>query len=274
MYSKLWFAVAMQPLGMLVKWKLGPNEMCAYVLICVTIHFTLNWALFFLSDMPADSTKVNNFDLRIYDDAPSGTVVSLLDPAVLAPGISPSDLRFRLDGREARRFRLDGHTLLTASRVRKPLGDIYSFNLEVTSRTPHSYVIALWNVTVTVSKKNMHAPRFPQDFFRAEVYRYADIGKKILRITAKDYDEELYNCQVFYSLAVIESSDLFTIETDTGWLKTAASMREAKPIIHLQVVAMDTGSPPLSRAITVTIILRDIAGKVLFTLRYACILCI
>ena len=57
------------------------------------------------------------------------------------------------------------------------------------------------------------------------------------------------------------SSDLFSIDRKSGWIRSASALSSVDAILHLQVVATDTGSPPLSRSASVTIILRDLAGK-------------
>lgn len=58
-----------------------------------------------------------------------------------------------------------------------------------------------------------------------------------------------------------EASALFEMDRKSGWIRSAAPLNQAPSVIHLQVVATDTGSPQLSRTASVTIILRDLAGK-------------
>ncbi len=201
-------------------------------------------------------------DLRIYERAPKGTIVTVLNAQEMVPGMTVIDVRFNLGGKDRRKFRLDRYSLITKDIIRRKVGGKYHLTLEVTSRSPNSYVIALWNVTVEVSKKNRFPPHFPQDFFTAEVYRASEIGKRIVKITAQDQDAEPYNSRTYYSLGNGELNSLFTIENDTGWMKTTGSLQEAKALLHLQVIAMDTGSPPMTMSTTVTLILREIEGEI------------
>ena len=188
-------------------------------------------------------------------------MVASLRPSELAAGLPISDIRLSLRGNDHRYFKLEGNNLLVDYPIRRYVNDNYYVNLEVRSRAPSNYVIEIWNVTITVTRKNRYAPRFPQDFFTAEVFRSAEIGRRILQLQAHDSDREDYNSQISYRLVTSDLAALFSIENDTGWIKVASSLWKAKPLLHLQVVAMDTGSPPLQMTTTVTIILRDIAGR-------------
>lgn len=199
--------------------------------------------------------------LRIYEGAHPGALVATLRPEELAPGITVTDIRLTLRGPDRSYFNLEGNSLIVSYPIRRRVNEKYQVNLEVTSRAPSNYVIAIWNVTITVTRKNQYAPRFPQDFFTAEVYRFAEENKKILQLQAYDADRETYNADVSYRLVNNEMTRYFTIDNDSGWIKVSASLKDAKPLLHLQVVAMDTGSPPMQMTTTVTIILRDIAGK-------------
>ena len=62
-----------------------------------------------------------------------------------------------------------------------------------------------------------------------------------------------------------ETSELFSVDRKTGWIRSSSALTSAESVLHLQIVATDTGSPPLSRGASVTIILRDLAGQSSFS---------
>jgi len=73
-------------------------------------------------------------------------------------------------------------------------------------------------------------------------------------------DSETENSQIVFGILPSSFSDNFTIDPNTGVLRNQGELdREAmdpklKGIIELNVTATDKGAPPLSTAVTVTIV--------------------
>ena len=62
-----------------------------------------------------------------------------------------------------------------------------------------------------------------------------------------------------YSIEVSNQSDRFAIDSTTGLLSITDSLdRDTDPIIRLSVLATDSGTPPLSSSILISITLTDI----------------
>lgn len=170
-------------------------------------------------------------------------------------------MRLKLSGPSRRSFRMSGYdVLVNENQQRKSAGQNYSIKIQARSVSGRNQLLALWVIEILVVKRNTYAPHFSQDTFTAEVFRLAEPGTQVIQISATDRDAEEYNSKVTYSLRTSPAA-LFTIEKDTGWVETVTSLMDAKPVLHLQVTATDSGYPVMSMAVGVTIIVRDIGGR-------------
>ena len=159
---------------------------------------------------------------------------------------------------------MSGDDVLVADDIlKRSAGSNYSISVQAKDTSKRNTVLAVWKIDILVVKRNMFAPHFSQDTFTAEVYRKADIGTRLIQVSALDRDPETYNAVVTYSLRTGPLAQ-FAIEPDEGWIKTAVLLGDAKPVLYLQVTATDNGYPAMSMAVGVTIIVRDIGGRSFF----------
>ncbi|XP_071455042.1 protein dachsous-like [Hetaerina americana] len=111
-----------------------------------------------------------------------------------------------------------------------------------------------------VTDVNDNAPEFDRAIYYANVLEVADPGTSVFRVTAVDRDEG-NNSAVTYSIReTLEThSAWFQVDEDTGLITTRAPVDcETDPVPQVVVVAMDSGSPPLSSSATVLVTIHDV----------------
>lgn len=107
-------------------------------------------------------------------------------------------------------------------------------------------------IRVSVADVNDNAPHFSQSHYQLEVEENNQPGMALLCISASDADSGK-NGRVTYRLSK-HTSPIFNINPVTGQLSVSASLdREQQAVHKLTVFALDSGSPPLESAATVSI---------------------
>ncbi len=114
----------------------------------------------------------------------------------------------------------------------------------------------------TTAKPNLHAPVFAAPFYNASVLENSPIGTKILRVQASDADSGR-NSQLFFSLDDTNSvSTPFTIDTISGEVFTASSLKYERlsvlSLFKLKIVASDNGRPVKSSFVFMYINIVDV----------------
>lgn len=116
------------------------------------------------------------------------------------------------------------------------------------------------DVEISLGDVNDNPPVFQQPTYTASVAEDALIGTSVLQVTAIDADQG-FNGRVRYVLFGADS-DLdtpFTLDATSGILRTSKLLdRESTAKYELLVQAVDRGTPELSGAATVTVIIDDV----------------
>ena len=114
------------------------------------------------------------------------------------------------------------------------------------------------SIEITISDINDNYPIFERSSYTQNISEHVQIGHRIIKVKASDGDEGL-NAWITYSLK--KSSSLFSIEPQTGLIKTRELLVDKKKKHILTVLATDHGDPPLSSEVDVTINITESGDK-------------
>lgn len=113
------------------------------------------------------------------------------------------------------------------------------------------------NVNITVTDSNDNAPVFNQVSYSARIPEDAQIGDKIIQVSAVDLDSG-DNGRVSYSIENGNRQNHFTVDSDNGYISVADQLdRETISSYVLEVLAKDNGLPVLSRSVLVNVEISD-----------------
>lgn len=115
------------------------------------------------------------------------------------------------------------------------------------------------DVEIAISDVNDNAPSFKVPLYQASIPEDALIGTSVVQISASDEDIGL-NGRVKYMLSEKDRDDgSFVIDPTSGIIRTNKGLdRETIPVYHLQAIAVDKGTPPMSSTIEVQVRLEDV----------------
>ena len=114
------------------------------------------------------------------------------------------------------------------------------------------------SIEITITDINDNYPVFERTSYTQNIGEHVQIGHRIIKVKASDGDEGL-NARITYSLK--KSSSLFSIEPQTGLIKTRELLVDRKKKHILTVLATDHGDPPLSSEVDVTINIIESSDK-------------
>jgi len=114
-------------------------------------------------------------------------------------------------------------------------------------------------LTVHVTDVNDHAPQFSDEaFYSVELSEAAAVGTLVARLSATDADAG-ENGRVIYRLLEPSASRLFSVDPETGAVRTRAALdRETASRHKLTVAAVDAGSQPRSSTALIDIVVTDV----------------
>ncbi|XP_038606308.1 cadherin-22 [Tachyglossus aculeatus] len=116
-------------------------------------------------------------------------------------------------------------------------------------------------VTVTVQDVNDSEPRFLHGPYVARVAERSPAGTPVMQVTASDADDPSYGSSARLVYSLPEEEGLFTVDADTGMIRTAAELdRETRDRYELVVRATDMAGQlgGLSGSTTVTVVVTDV----------------
>ncbi|XP_061103933.1 protocadherin Fat 3-like [Conger conger] len=117
---------------------------------------------------------------------------------------------------------------------------------------------AVTKVTIELTDVNDNVPTFKQDVYTAGVSEDAAIGQSVVQVLAKDPDSQL-NGRIVYSIASGDRGNQFSINSASGVIRVNKKLdKEMISSYYLVVKAQDSGSPPMSSAVTVNIDVSDV----------------
>ncbi|XP_024861254.1 cadherin-10-like [Kryptolebias marmoratus] len=109
---------------------------------------------------------------------------------------------------------------------------------------------------------NDNEPRFTKDPYMAAVPEMSDVGTSVIQVTATDADDATYGNSARVVYSILEGQPYFSVDPDTGLIKTALPGMDREVKEHYQVViqAKDMAGQMggLSGTTTVSITLSDV----------------
>ncbi len=115
-------------------------------------------------------------------------------------------------------------------------------------------------VVLSILDTNDEPPRFTEDSYRFNVRENQPVGIEIGMVSASDADSD-HNNRIEYAMLPSKSAELFTVDTQTGQVRSKAQLDREEPgqaLYHVTVIANNVGvTPPLSGSATVTIEVLD-----------------
>ncbi|XP_069892340.1 protocadherin gamma-A10 isoform X13 [Dipodomys merriami] len=199
----------------------------------------------------------------VAEDSPLGTVIALLNVHDLDSGQNGAvtcaisgHLPFKLEKSIDSYYRLVTHRALDREQVS-------SYNITVTATDGGNPPLSTEaHFTLQVADINDNAPTFSHISYFTYVPENNPRGASIFSVTALDPDSK-ENAQIIYSLAEdnIQGTPLssyLSINSDTGILYALRSFDyEQFQQLQVQVTASDSGNPPLSSNVSLTVFVLD-----------------
>ncbi|XP_008064543.1 protocadherin gamma-A7 [Carlito syrichta] len=211
----------------------------------------------------APEVTVMSLSSSVPEDTPPGTVIALFYLQDRDSGKNgevictiPENFPFKLEKSVKNYYRL-----VTAKNLDREKLSVYNITLKATdggtpplSRETH--------ISMQVADTNDNPPSFPHSSYSVYIPENNPRGASIFVVTAQDPDSD-ENAQVTYSLAedTIQGSPVssyVSINSDTGVLYALQSFDyEQFRDLQLQVTAHDSGNPPLSSNVTLSLFVLD-----------------
>jgi cadherin EGF LAG seven-pass G-type receptor 1 len=220
-------------------------------------------------------TDANNFapvfenapySTTVFEDAPIGSTVLIVTATDADVGIN-AQITYTLSNDETSAgmsaSEIFGINPQTGAIITKALLDretTSGYSLTITAKDggnpSHSETTI---VEIGVTDVNDNKPMFNVPMYQATISEDALIGTSVIQISATDNDEE-ENKIIRYMLSEKDVRDgSFTIDSASGVIRTNRGLdRETIAVYHLQAIAVDKGSPPLSSTVEVQIKLEDV----------------
>ncbi|XP_070426672.1 protocadherin gamma-A12 isoform X9 [Equus przewalskii] len=211
----------------------------------------------------APEVVVTSLSSSILENSPSGTLIALLNVNDQDSGENgqvicfiQGNLPFKLEKSYGNYYSLVTDTLLDRELVP-------SYNITVTATDRGSPPLATdTHISLTVADTNDNPPTFSRASYSAYIPENNPRGASIVSVTARDPDYG-ENAQVTYSLAedTLQGAPLssyISINSDTGVLYALCSFDyEQFRDLQLQVMAHDSGDPPLSSNVSLSLFVLD-----------------
>ncbi len=197
------------------------------------------------------------YQISVSENATIGSVLLSVN-ASDRDGNENAAILYSLSGQVPVPFQLDSNTGdITVMDPGLDRESIDSYTLTVIASNPFSTVFtATTIVQIIVLDSNDVVPSFDSELFQFTISEAMETGFSIGTIAARDNDVGT-NAQVSYSL--LPSSDFVSVVVETGELQVSGELDfEATPLIELTLIATDAGTPPLTSAVTVQVILTDV----------------
>ncbi|XP_040478246.1 protocadherin gamma-A12 isoform X4 [Ursus maritimus] len=211
----------------------------------------------------APEVVVTSLSSSILENSPRGTLIALLNVNDQDSGENGQvicfirgNLPFKLEKSYGNYYSLVTDTLLDREQVP-------SYNITVTASDRGSPPLSTeTHISLKVADTNDNPPTFSDAFYSAYIVENNPRGASIMSVTAYDPDYG-DNAQVTYSLAEntlpgSPISSYISINSNTGVLYALHSFDyEQFQDLHLQVMAHDSGDPPLSSNVSLSVFVLD-----------------
>ncbi|KAM4036086.1 protocadherin gamma-B2-like isoform 41-T41 [Anomaloglossus baeobatrachus] len=220
----------------------------------------------------APDITVTSLTTTIPEDSPPGTVIAIINVRDLDSGINGeilciSDLKdFQLLPSSSNYYKL-----VTASSMDRERRSVFNVTIQCTDKGSPP-LSTNKTIPLTISDVNDNAPVFEKMNYVVYIMENNQPGTSIQNIVASDFDQD-DNGKIIYSIKSsnidnIPVSSYVSINSMTGVLYAQRSFDyEELREFQFQVMAKDSGSPPLSNNVTVRICIidkNDNAPKILY----------
>nr|XP_019594578.1 PREDICTED: protocadherin gamma-A11 isoform X3 [Rhinolophus sinicus] len=199
----------------------------------------------------------------VLENSPPGTVIALLNVQDQDSGENgqvscfiPNNLPFNLEKTYGNYYKLITNRALDREQVQ-------SYNITLTATDQgHPPLSTETHISLNVADDNDNPPTFAHSSYSAYVPENNPKGASFFSVTALDWDSK-ENARVTYSLVedTIQGAPLssyISINTDTGVLYALRSFDyEQFRDLQLQVMARDSGDPPLSSNVSLSVFVLD-----------------
>ncbi|XP_038151327.1 protocadherin Fat 2 [Cyprinodon tularosa] len=179
--------------------------------------------------------------------------------ALTRDGGGPDPILYRIiSGNEDGLFQLDTQTGLLILMAPLDFEVSREYYLSVEGSRGKSSLSDITTVIINVTDVNDNAPVFREGVYSTEILEDLTPGSVVMKVTAVDLDGPINNL-LRYSIVSGDLQQQFSIHPRTGEISVHTSLdREEIPHYSLTVQAADEGSPPLSSAVLVTIMVVDV----------------
>ncbi|XP_076994260.1 protocadherin gamma-A12 [Tamandua tetradactyla] len=211
----------------------------------------------------APEVVVTSLTGSVPEDSPRGTLIALLNVNDQDSGENgqvicsiQGNLPFKLEKSYGNYYSLVTDTVLDREQVPS-----YNITLTATDRGSPPLCTEV-HISLKVADTNDNPPIFPQASYSAYILENNPRGASIISVTAHDPDCD-ENAQVIYSLAEntlqgVSVSSYVSINSDTGILYALRSFDyEQFRDLQLWVTARDSGDPPLSSNVSLSLFVLD-----------------
>ncbi|KAM9307693.1 cadherin-9-like [Gastrophryne carolinensis] len=139
---------------------------------------------------------------------------------------------------------------------------IYTLRAKAIDRKTGRQVEPESEFIIKIHDINDNEPKFTQDIYTATVPEMSEVGTSVIQVTATDADDPSYGNSARIVYSIIQGQPYFSVDPETGIIKTALPDMSRENREHYQVViqAKDMGGQMggLSGTTTVNIILTDV----------------
>ncbi|KAF2367299.1 Cadherin [Trinorchestia longiramus] len=187
------------------------------------------------------------YTASITEDTPPGSSV-LTVQAIDRDYGENSKITYSLSNETQWLFKIDNETgvISTVGVLDREKQDRYNFEVRATDGGQYDTRSETAQVQIRIGDANDNRPKFAKYPFLVTVPVYSQPGQELIQVKATDDDEGL-NSDIVYSLTNKPTNSKFRINSETGILTATSPLRlESTKIFHVEVVARDRGSPPLS----------------------------
>ncbi|XP_078532937.1 protocadherin Fat 4 [Lissotriton helveticus] len=113
-------------------------------------------------------------------------------------------------------------------------------------------------VSINIVDSNDNAPKFLTKEYFTPVTKNANVGTKLIKVTAVDDKDFGHNSEVEYYIESENLTDKFALDRQTGWISVVAPLTmDLNKHFLLKVTAKDKGNPPLSSETVVQVVVTE-----------------
>ena len=169
-------------------------------------------------------------------------------------------ISYDISGPQSNFFTIDSSTGLirTSKILDHEQYDVIMLTLTAIDDAEESPLSSTTQVQINILDMNDEMPLFSQNVYNFNVDENLPSGNLMGVVSAVDLDGEPYNT-ISYGIEVTIYSDLFTIDSRSGHLRTTTSLdREAQDTYHLTIIAFNPGFTGLSSSAQVIVQINDL----------------